>query len=57
LKINCLVVLKKHFPVKNIKAKKNSVKGFGGNYPIHENPKTEAERQANRRVEIRIIKK
>jgi outer membrane protein OmpA-like peptidoglycan-associated protein len=42
---------------KNIKAERITVKGFGGNYPIHENPKTEAERQANRRVEIRIIKK
>jgi outer membrane protein OmpA-like peptidoglycan-associated protein len=42
---------------KNIKAERISVKGFGGNYPIHENPKTEAERQVNRRVEIRIVKK
>ena len=42
---------------KNIKPDRIAVKGFGGNYPIHENPKNEAERQANRRVEIRIIKK
>jgi outer membrane protein OmpA-like peptidoglycan-associated protein len=42
---------------KNIKPFRITIKGFGGTKPVHENPKTEAERQANRRVEIRIIKK
>ncbi len=42
---------------KNIKPNRLSIKGFGGSQPIFDNPKTEAERQANRRVEIRIIKK
>lgn len=42
---------------KNIKTERIEVKGFGGTQPVFQQPKTEAERQANRRVEIRITKK
>jgi outer membrane protein OmpA-like peptidoglycan-associated protein len=42
---------------KNIKSDRMTVKGFGGRIPIFEQPKNESERQANRRVEIRIVKK
>lgn len=42
---------------KNINPNRISAKGFGGSSPIFINPKDEKERQANRRVEVRIIKK
>lgn len=41
---------------KNIKSERILTKGFGGTEPIFAQPKNENERQANRRVEIKIIK-
>ncbi|MFZ4543329.1 MAG: OmpA family protein [Saprospiraceae bacterium] len=42
---------------KKINPARISIKAFGGTRPVYENPKNEDERRANRRVEIRIIKK
>lgn len=41
---------------KNIKSERILTKGYGGEVPIFSKPQTEQERQANRRVEIKIIK-
>ena len=40
-----------------IKSDRMEIKGFGGSKPVFTAPKTELERQANRRVEIRIVRK